>query len=141
MNSGTHCNSTLVAALLLVIVTPLQNLSSKLLPLQLSVIRIVLVQSVERTWLRLATATVPSGCRQSLGRIGAAIVSEDRLESLGPLHTVVQALQTPEILQEMHNRAVGVGRVLGVRGALIMDESVGLDERRNQECRDAMRLS
>lgn len=59
------------------------------------------------------------------------------LERLGPLDAVVEPLQAPMFLQEVQDRTVRVGRVLGVHGALVVDERVGLDVRGYEEGGDA----
>lgn len=56
------------------------------------VVAILLVQEVERLWLRLSTAAVPDRGTKGFGRIAAALVAEDELERLGPLHPVIETI-------------------------------------------------
>lgn len=55
---------------------------------------------------------------------------------LSPLHPVVQTLKLPQVLEEVEERGVGVGAVVGVVGALVMDEGVGRDVLVDDESRD-----
>lgn len=105
----------------------------ELFTLHISVVAVILVQEVKGLGLWLSSTAQPLGGSQGRRRISAALISEDRLESLSPLNTVVKTLQLPELLQEVQNRAVSVSRVVLVHGTLIVDKSVGLKVRRNKE--------
>jgi hypothetical protein len=105
--------------------------------LQVRIVALILVQEIKRLGLRSGAATVPDGRAQRLGGVGARPVREDVLEGLGPLHPIVQALQVPELLQEMQKGRVCVGGILRVHGALVVDEGVGGHEGGDHEGRDA----
>lgn len=106
--------------------------------LQVRVVIVVLVQLVERLGLRAGAAAVPRRRGQGHGRVFALLVCEDVLEGLGPLDTVVEALEFPELLEEVQEGAVRVGGVLGVHGTLVVDEGVGGDVWGDDERRDAI---
>lgn len=110
---------------------------SQVLLLRLSratdVVTIVLVQAVKGLRLGLSTAAVPGRGPEGFGRVTTVLVAEDVLEGLSPLHPVVEALQTPQLLQEVQDRSVRVGGVVRVHRALIVNEGVGRDPGRDQE--------
>lgn len=87
-----------------------------------------MVEQVESLGLRIAGTSLPDGAGQFLETaVGLHGVGEDVLKGLGPLDTVVQTLETPQVLQEMQHRGVGVGRGGVVAGTFVVDESVGRD--------------
>lgn len=103
-----------------------------------SIITIILIQLIERFGLRLRTRTANPLRR---GQIEHGVLSgrvlENVLERLGPLDPVVQALESPQVLQKVQERGMCVGAVGGVRGSLVVDERVCCDEGGDCEGGDA----
>ncbi len=81
---------------------------------QTSIVAVILIQEVEWTGLGQPTAALPSWGCQGLWCIVAPGVYEHILKGLGPLDSVVQALQSPQFLQEVQDRAVSVCGVFGI---------------------------
>ena len=71
--------------------------------IQTSIVAVILIQEIEWAGLGLATAAFPSRGCQGLWGIVATGVGKHILKGLGPLHSVVQALQSPQFLQEMQD--------------------------------------
>lgn len=101
--------------------------------IEILVIVIILVQLVVWIRLRLPAAAVPGRRRQFLRRVVALLAREDVLERLGPLHPVVQSLQTPQFLKEVQEGGVRVRRVVGIHGTLVVDQVVRRDVGRDDE--------
>lgn len=59
------------------------------------------------------------------------------LKGLGPLHAIIEPLQFPKLLQEMQHGRVGVRGVVGVVGAVVVNEGVWFDVWRDNERRNA----
>jgi hypothetical protein len=105
---------------------------------EVGIVGVRLVQQVELIRLRASATAVPDRTGEVLGGVRTGLVSEDLFKGLGPLDTVVQTLKSPEVLEEMKERGVGVLGVGVIHGTLLVDQSVGGDPRRDQESRNAM---
>ena len=95
-------------------ITCASDVCSSSFSLQTSIVAVILIQEIEWTGFGQSTAALPSwGCERLWG-IVATGVCEHILKGLGPLDSVVQALQSPQFLQEVQDRAVSVCGVFGI---------------------------